>query len=240
MSRCVLRAAREPGVRRVVVTSSYGAIYYDHPPQGAPFDESTWTNIDGEMSAYVRSKAIAERAAWECIRSEGGALELTAINPTGIFGPVLGPDGSSSVELITRLLNRMPGCPRLFFGIVDVRDIAALHVRAMTHPTANGKRFIAAAGDLLSMLDVARVLTDHPGDAARKVPTRQLPNWVVKLASRFDRKLKPLVPLIDSTRRATSEKARRVLDWQPRRPEEATVATARSLLAFGVISEPRH
>lgn len=172
----VLRAAREAGVRRVVLTSSCGAIYYGHPPQAAPFDESRWTNIDGEMSAYVRSKAIAERAAWEFIRSEGGALELTAINPTGIFGPVLGPDVSSSVELITRLLNGMPGCPRLFFGIVDVRDVADLHVRAMTHPAAAGERFIAAAGDLLSMLDVARVLKDHLGDAARKVPTRELPN----------------------------------------------------------------
>lgn len=236
----ILRAARDAGVRRVVLTSSCGAIYYGHPPQNAPFDETSWTNTDGELSGYVRSKALAERAAWEFIRSEGGDLELTAVNPTGIFGPVLGPDVSTSVELITRLLNGMPGCPRLFFGIVDVRDVADLHVRAMTHPAAAGERFIAAAGDLLSMLDVARILRAHLGDAARRVPTRELPNWLVRFASRFDPKLKSLVPLLDSTRRASSAKAQRVLDWHPRSPEEAIVATARSLMTLGVVpNSPR-
>ncbi len=231
----VLRAARDAGVRRVVLTSSCGAIYYGHPPQTAPFDETNWTNIDGEMSAYVRSKAIAERAAWDFVGAEGHNLELAAVNPTGIFGPVLGPDAASSVELIARLLNGMPGCPRLFFGIVDVRDVADLHVRAMTHPAAASQRFIAASGDLLSMLDVARILRAHLGDAASKVPTRELPNWLVRLASRFDRTLKPLVPLLDSTRRATSAKAQRLLGWQPRTPQEAIIATAGSLLAFGVV-----
>jgi dihydroflavonol-4-reductase len=236
----VLRAARDAGVRRVVLTSSCGAVYYGHPPQTTPFDETSWTNIDGEMSAYVRSKAIAERAAWDFVRAEGGNLELTAINPSGIFGPALGPDASSSIELITRLLKGMPGCPRLFFGIVDVRDVADLHLRAMTHPAAAGERFIATSGDLLSMLDVARVLRRHLGDAARRVPTRELPNWIVRLASRFDRTLKPLVPLLDSTRRATSAKAQHMLGWGPRTPQEAIVATAESLLAFGVVPrEPR-
>jgi nucleoside-diphosphate-sugar epimerase len=128
----VLRAARDADVRRVVLTSSCGAIYYGYPPQQAPFDETSWTNLDGQMSAYVRSKAIAERAAWDFMAAEGGALELSAINPAGIFGPVLGPDYSSSIELVKRLLNGMPGCPRLHFGVVDVRDVADLHVRAMT------------------------------------------------------------------------------------------------------------
>jgi nucleoside-diphosphate-sugar epimerase len=231
----VLRAARDAGVRRVVLTSSCGAIYYGHPPQTAPFDETSWTNIDGEMSAYVRSKAIAERAAWDFTEAEGRTLELAAVNPTGIFGPVLGPDAASSVELIARLLRGMPGCPRLFFGIVDVRDVADLHLRAMTHPAAAGQRFIAASGDLLSMLDVARTLRTHLGDEARKVPTRELPNWLVRIASRFDRTLKPLVPLLDSTRRATSAKAQRLLGWQPLTPQEAIIATAESLLAFGVV-----
>jgi dihydroflavonol-4-reductase len=236
----LLRAARDAGVRRVVLTSSCGAIYYGHPAQTAPFDETSWTNIDGEMSAYVRSKAIAERAAWEFVGAEGRNLELTAVNPTGIFGPVLGPDAASSVELIARLLKGMPGCPRLFFGIVDVRDVSDLHLRAMTHPAAAGQRFIAASGDLLSMLDVARTLRAHLGNAARKVLTRELPNWLVRIASRFDRTLKPLVPLLDSTRRATSAKAQRLLGWQPRTPQEAIIATAESLLTFGVVpKEPR-
>jgi dihydroflavonol-4-reductase len=232
----VLRGARRAGVKRVVVTSSCGAIYYGHPPQSAPFDETTWTNTDGEMSAYVRSKAIAERAAWDFMKAEGGNLELSTVNPTGIFGPILSPDASSSVELIARLLKGMPGCPRLFFGIVDVRDVADLHLRAMTHPAAKGERFIASSGDLMSMLAVARVLRERLGEAARKVPTRELPNWLVRFASRFDRKLRPLVPLLDSTRRATSAKAQRLLGWTPRGPEEAVVATAESLIRFGVSS----
>jgi nucleoside-diphosphate-sugar epimerase len=231
----VLRIARDAGVRRVVLTSSCGAVYYGHPPQTTPFDETSWTNIDGDMSAYVRSKAIAERAAWDFMRSEGGRLELTAVNPTGIFGPALGPEVSSSLELVTRLLKGMPGCPRLFFGIVDVRDVADLHLRAMTHPAANGERFIASSGDLMSMLAIARVLRAHLGAAARKVPTRELPNWLVRFAARFDRTLRPLVPLLDSTRQATSAKAQRVLDWHPRPPEEAIVATALSLIEFGAV-----
>ncbi len=170
------------------------------------------------------------------MKAEGGNLELSTVNPTGIFGPILSPDASSSVELIARLLKGMPGCPRLFFGIVDVRDVADLHLRAMTHPAAKGERFIASSGDLMSMLAVARVLRERLGEAARKVPTRELPNWLVRFASRFDRKLRPLVPLLDSTRRATSAKAQRLLGWTPRGPEEAVVATAESLIRFGVSS----
>jgi len=232
----VLRSARDAAVKRVVVTSSCGAVYYGHPPQSAPFDETSWTNTDGDMSAYVRSKAIAERAAWDFMKAEGGSMELSTVNPTGIFGPILGPEASSSVELIARLLKGMPGCPRLFFGIVDVRDVADLHLRAMTHPAAKGERFIASSGDLMSMLAVAGVLRERLGERARKVPTRELPNWLVRCAARFDRKLRPLVPLLDSTRRATSDKARRVLGWTPRAPEDAIVATAESLIKFGAVS----
>jgi dihydroflavonol-4-reductase len=231
----VLRAARHARVKRVVMTSSCGAIYYGHPPRTAPFDETSWTNVAGDMSAYVRSKALAERAAWDFMAAESGALELSTVNPTGIFGPVLGPDVSSSIELVTRLLKGMPGCPRLYFGVVDVRDVADLHLRAMTSPAARGERFIASSGDIMSMLAIARVLREHLGDAARKVPTRELPNWLVRFAARFDRTLRPLVPLLDSTRRATSAKAQRLLGWMPRPPEEALVATAESLIKFGVV-----
>src|SRR5215813_10272199 len=117
--------------------------------------------------------------------AEGAALELSVINPAGIFGPILGRDFSSSIELVTRLMKGMPGCPRLYFGVVDVRDVADLHVRAMTHPAAKGERFIAASGDLMSMLDIATVLRARLGAAAAKVPTRQLPNWLVRFAARF-------------------------------------------------------
>lgn len=173
----VLRAARDAKVKRVVVTSSCGAIYYGHPLQEAPFDETSWTNVEGgEMSAYVKSKALAERAAWDFIRAQGGALELATINPAGIFGPALGVDDSASLDLVKRLLNGMPGCPQLYFGVVDVRDVADLHLRAMTDPAANGQRFIAVSGECMSMLDIAKVLKARLGDSARKVPMRPLPN----------------------------------------------------------------
>jgi dihydroflavonol-4-reductase len=147
----VLRAARDAKVKRVVLTSSCGAIYYGHPPQKAPFDETSWTIVNGDLSAYVKSKALAERAAWDFMSREGGGLELSVLNPAGIFGPVLGRDSSSSIELIKRLMNGMPGAPRIYFGVVDVRDAADLHLRAMTHPAAKGERFIAVTGDAISM-----------------------------------------------------------------------------------------
>src|SRR5215467_7233720 len=125
----VLRAARDANVKRVVLTSSCGAVYYGHPPQKAPFDETSWTIVNGELTAYVKSKALAERAAWEFMSREGNGLELSVVNPAGIFGPILGPDSASSVDLIKRLMNGMPGAPRIYFGVVDVRDVADLHLR---------------------------------------------------------------------------------------------------------------
>jgi nucleoside-diphosphate-sugar epimerase len=232
----VLKAARDAKVKRVVLTSSCGAIYYGHPAQTAPFDETSWTNTGGEMSAYVRSKAIAERAAWDFMAAEGDGLELAVINPAGIFGPVLGTDSSSSIELVTRLMRGMPGCPRLYFGVVDVRDVADLHLRAMTDPAAKGERFIAVSGGLMSMLDIARVLKAQLGGAAKKVPTRQLPNWLVRVVALFDPTVRPILPLLDNTRHATSAKAERVLGWRPRSREDAIVATAESLMKFGVVA----
>jgi dihydroflavonol-4-reductase len=231
----VLKAARDAQVRRVVLTSSCGAIYYGHPPQAAPFDETSWTNTNGEMSAYVRSKAIAERAAWDFMAAEGGDLELSTINPAGIFGPVLGKDASSSIELVSRLMRGMPGCPRLYFGVVDVRDVADLHLRAMTHPDAKGQRFIAVSGAIMSMLDIAKVLKARLGKAAKRVPTRQLPNWLVRIVARFDPTVRPILPLLDNTRHATSAKAERVLGWRPRPREDAIIATVESLIRFGII-----
>jgi dihydroflavonol-4-reductase len=234
----VLKAARDANVRRVVMTSSCGAVYYGHPPRTEPFDESSWSNPDGgDMSAYVKSKLIAERAAWSFMEKEGGRLELSVINPAGIFGPVLGPDSSSSTQMIRRLLGGIPGCPRIHFAIVDVRDVADLHIRAMTNPAAKGERFIAVAedGSAMSMLQMAGVLRARLGDAARKTPTRELPDWLVRIASVFDPAMGQLVPMLGRVRNATSAKARRLLGWKPRSREDALVATAGSLIKFGVV-----
>ena len=231
----VLRAARDASVKRVVMTSTCGAIYYGHPPQKAPFDETSWTIVNSDLTAYVKSKVIAERAAWDFIAGEGRGLELSVVNPAGIFGPVLAPDYSSSIELIKRLMNGMPGAPRIYFGIVDVRDVADLHLRAMAHPSAKGERFIAVSGDSISMVDIARMLRARLGTSARRVPRFQLPDWTVRLAARRDPSVRQLLPLLGKIRNATSEKARRVLGWSPRSNEEALVATAESLIRFGLL-----
>src|SRR5499427_4939817 len=232
----VLAAARDARVKRVIMTSSCGAVYYGHPPQAAAFDETSWTNVDGQMSAYVRSKAIAERAAWDFMASEGGSLELSTVNPAGIFGPILGADFSSSIELVTRLMKGTPGCPRLYFGVVDVRDVADLHVRAMADPAANGERFIAVSGEVMSMLDIAKVLKARLGDAANKVPTRELPDWFVRVVALVDPRMRQLRPLLGKIRNATSAKAQRVLGWKPRSREDAIAATGESLVKFGIVT----
>jgi dihydroflavonol-4-reductase len=232
----VLRAARDAGVKRVVLTSSFAAIGYGHPPQREPFGETTWTNADAGIGAYAKSKTLAERAAWDFIAREGGGLELSVVNPVVVLGPVLGPDFSPSILLIQRLMDgAMPGCPRLYFGVVDVRDIADLHLRAMTHAAAKGERFLGLAGDFMAVRDIARVLKDRMGDAARRVPTRQLPDWLVRVAALFDPAVRQFAPELGKIRNATNDKARRLLGWAPRSNADAIVATAESLLRLGLL-----
>jgi dihydroflavonol-4-reductase len=236
----VLRAARDAGVQRAVLTSSFAAIGYGHEPTDRPFSEEDWTDPNADISAYTKSKTLAERAAWDFVAREGGALELSVVNPVGVLGPVLGPDYSTSIMLVQRLMDgAMPGCPRLSIGIVDVRDVADLHLRAMTHPAAKGERFLAAAGDAISMQEIALVLKARMGDAARRVPTRALPDWMVRLSSIFDPSVALIVPELGKVKNATSEKARRVLGWVPRSREDAIAATAESLLRLGLLRSSR-
>jgi nucleoside-diphosphate-sugar epimerase len=237
----VLRAARDAVVRRVVLTSSFAAIGYGQAPRSTPFDETTWTNPDGaDVLPYVKSKVLAERAAWDFIAREGGGLELAVVNPVGVFGPVLGPDYATSILLVQRLMDgAMPGCPRLYFGVVDVRDVADLHIRAMTHAAAKGERFLAVAGDFMSMVDIAKVLKSKLGDAAKRVPARELPNWLVRIAAMRDPAVKQILPELGKKKNATGEKAKRVLGWTPRSNEEAIVATAESLIRLGLLKDSK-
>lgn len=233
----VLRASRDTGVKRVVLTSSFAAVGYGHPSQHTPFDETSWTNPNGaDVQPYVKSKTLSERAAWDFIANQGGSLELSVVNPVGVFGPVLGPDYSTSILLVQRLMDgAMPGCPRLYFGVVDVRDVADLHIRAMTNPAAKGERFLSIAGDFMSILDIAKVLKQRMGQEARKVPTRQLPDWLVRLGSLRDPAVKQIIPELGKRKNATNEKAKRLLGWSPRSNEEAVVATAESLVQLGLL-----
>jgi nucleoside-diphosphate-sugar epimerase len=235
----VLRASRSAGVKRVVLTSSFAAIGYGHKARTTPFNETDWTELNGEVVApYQKSKTLAERAAWDFMAKEGGALELSVVNPVGVFGPVLGPDYSASILIVQRMMDgAMPGAPQLHFGVVDVRDVADLHLRAMTHPAAKGERFLSVGGDFMSMLDIAKVLKARMGASAKRVPTRQLPNWLVRIAALRDPAIKLILPELGKVKNATNEKAKRLLGWVPRLNEEAIVATAESLVRLGLLKD---
>lgn len=224
----VLRAARDAGVKRVVLTSSFAAIGYGHAPQAAPFTEADWTNLDVPLPAYVKSKTIAERAAWDFMAREGGSMELTTINPVGVFGPVLGSDYSASIHLLKQMMDgKLPVCPNLSFGVVDVRDVAGLHIRAMTDPAAKGERFLATSGHFMRLAEIGHVLKTQAG--ASKAPTRQIPDWLVRLIAVFVPAVRSALSELGKNRDATNDKAVRVLGWNPRSPTAAIVATADSL-----------
>lgn len=237
----VLRASRDAGVKRVVMTSSIAAIGYGQEITEKPFTEENWTNPEGKnVGAYIKSKTLAEKAAWEFIKREGGTLELVTINPVGVFGPVLGTDYSSSIQLVKRLMDgSMPGCPKIGFGVVDVRDVADLHLRAMTTPEANGERFLAVAGKSIMLPEMAKLLRKRMGEAAKHVPTLILPNWIVRIYSLFDPEVKQVVIELDMVKEASNEKARRMLGWSPRTVEESVIATAESLIEHGVLTKKR-
>ena len=233
----MLRAARDAGVQRVVLTSSFAAIGYGQKPTQRPFTEENWTDPDGaDLTAYVKSKTLAERAAWDFAAREGGALELAVVNPVAVFGPVLGPDYAASIQLVQRMMDgKIPGLPRLSFGVVDVRDVADLHLRAMTNPVAKGERFIATAGDFMTVQAIAQLLRSRLGAAAARVPTRVLPDWLLRLVALVDPSVRQIIPELGKLKNATSAKAGRVLGWRPRSSEDAIIASADSLLRLGLL-----
>src|SRR3954471_12438490 len=234
----VLRAAREAGVRRVVLTSSFAAIGYGHGHPDTVYDETSWTDVDGPgVSAYAKSKTVAERAAWDEVAAEGAELELAVINPVAVLGPLLGPDPSTSIELVKRLVDgSMPGTPKVAYALVDVRDVADLHVRAMKAPEAAGERFLALGEDFRWISELGAWLREAlPQRAKKKIPKRELPNVLVRVAARFDGSLRQLTPELGVRKRATNEKARRLLGWTPRGDREAVVTAAESLIALGLV-----
>jgi len=274
----VLQAARDAGVNRVVLTSSFAAIGYGFKGRTTAFTEEDWTNLeDRSLRPYPKSKTIAERAAWDFIAREGSGLELAVVNPVAIFGPVLGPDYAISILLVKRLMDgSLPGCPDLWLGAVDVRDVADLHLKAMTDPAARGERFLATGGDFVSIRQIAQILKEGTrafssevdagsrhepkvraseyatiqrlksisrfnrngkcsAAAARKVPTRALPNWLIRVVALFDPQVKAVSSELGKRKNGSSEKAHRLLGWAPRSPKEAILATAESLSELGLL-----
>ncbi|QKZ13833.1 SDR family oxidoreductase [Spirosoma sp. KUDC1026] len=231
----VLGAARDAGVKRVVLTSAFGAISYGINKQ-QPYTEEDWSDLTQPLPAYQKSKTLSEKAAWEYVNGEGKGLELSVVNPTGVLGPVLSSDYSHSIKTIHQMLKgELAGCPKLSFGYVDVRDVADLHLKAMISPKARGERFIAVAGESISVLDIAKILRANLGKQADKVPTRELPSWLIRVVSWFNPEVRLIIPHLDLVKRASSEKAQRLLNWQPRSNEEAVLATGESLIRLGLV-----
>lgn len=223
-------AAIRTGVKRVVLTSSVAATSPGTRGDSVA-DETVWTDpAKPGVRAYAQSKTLAERAAWALIEASDGATTLATVNPAFVAGPVLSRDYSDSIQVVERLLTgRVPGLPRLGFNIVDVRDVADLHRRAMTGEAAGGERFIAT-DRFMWMSDIAEVMRARLGAAARKVPTRKAPNLMVKAMALFDPSIRSVVPDLGRRTWYSSEKARTTLGWTPIPTEDSITDCARSLL----------
>jgi dihydroflavonol-4-reductase len=226
----VLRAALDAGVERVVLTSSVAAVRGGVKSASAPLTEADWTDGDNAaLQPYTRSKALAERAAWDLVAERDETAKLATINPGAILGPVLGEERSTSLGIVERLLRGMPGTPRIGFSVVDVRDVADLQVKAMITPEAGGERFIAVAR-FQWMADIAAVLRDRLGPAAAKVPKRGIPDFVVRAMGIFDPSVRSIASQLGEKVEMSSAKAESALDWSPRPVEETIVDCAQSLI----------
>ena len=229
----VLRAAVAQGVKRVVLTSSIAAVAYG--TKKTRFDETDWTDLSSPgLTPYVQSKTVAERAAWNFMKDHGGKTTLSVVNPAGIVGPVFSKDFSTSIALVQRLMNgSTPGIPRLGFAIVDVRDLAELHILAMTRPEAAGQRYLAASKSWW-MGDIAKVLRERLGADAAKVPTRNLPSWLVRVIALFDPGIRSVTASLDKRSEFDLTKSH-ALGWTQRPVEDTVIDCARSLIAEGAV-----
>lgn len=231
-----IAAAIKAGAKRVVMTSSVAATSPGPDVGDYVADETVWTDpTKSGVSAYSQSKTYAERAAWELIKEHGGNTTLATVNPALVLGPVMSGDFSESIQVVQRLLaGKVPGIPRLGFNVVDVRDVADLHIRAMTAPEAAGQRFIAAH-TFAWMGEMAQILRARLGDKAAKVPTRKVPDFVLRLVSLFDRDLTAVTPSLGKKHSYSSAKAQTMLGWKPHTLEDTLIDCANSLIANNLV-----
>lgn len=231
-----LRFARDAGVMRFVHTSSVAAIAYGNPPGQTRFTEADWSDATSPAtSPYAKSKTIAERAARDWMAMEGGAMDYVSINPSLVVGPVFDADMSSSIDVVQKMLEgAYPGCPDIGFGIVDVRDIADLHVRVLTRPGIANERFIAS-GRFLTLIDIARLYKARLGARARKVPARRLPDFVVRIAALFDPMVRSILPELGRRRDVDASHAKNILGWVTRDEAESLMDCANSLIDHGIV-----
>ena len=235
-----LRAARVAGVKRFVMTSSVAAICYGRGRGVHHFTEADWTDLSkpgmrSKISPYIQSKTIAERAARDWVATEGGTMEFCSICPSVVLGPVWSRDYSASLVIVRKLLDGSIGaCPDIGFGIVDVRDVADLHVRALNAPNMAGERF-TASGRFMKLREIADVLRAELGPQAAQVTTRNVPDWLVRLAALFNPLAKAVVGELGSIRNQDPAHAKAVLGWATRPVEQSLLDCARGLLSLGIV-----
>jgi dihydroflavonol-4-reductase len=231
-----LRAAKAAGVRRFVMTSSVAAVAYGRGRGVHTFTEADWTDpARPGTTPYVQSKTIAERAARDWVAQQGGGIEYCSVNPSVVLGPVWSRDYSASVVIVKKLLDgSMRSCPDIGFGIVDVRDVADLHVRALVAPDMAGERFIAS-GPFLKLREIADILRAQLGAEAGKVTTRDMPDWMVRIAALFNPLAKAVVGELGSVRNLDASHAKAVLGWTSRPVRQSIVDTARCLIDLGIV-----
>ena len=233
----VLRAAVQAGVQRFVQTSSMAAVMYGYPrDRVAPFTEVDWTRVDEPgVTAYTKSKTLAERAARELMERERPALHYSSVNPGLVLGPALDRDIGTSADLIRLFLKgKYPGAPRMSIPVVDVRDVARMHRLALETAAPSGGRYLGAA-DSLWLLQIASAIRERLGPAARRVPTRELPDWAVRLAGIFDPAARLAVPELGKEIRIDHSLTRRTLGIEFISAPEAAAAMARSLVDLKLV-----
>jgi nucleoside-diphosphate-sugar epimerase len=233
----VLRAAAAAGVKRVVLTSSLAAVLYGYGPGKQHFDEGNWSQVDKPIGAYARSKTLAERAAWDFVKSLKGEhpLELAVINPGLVMGPYLDKTLTTSGEVIYRLMqHKIPGLPHIQWNIVDVRDVAAAHVSAMTIPEAAGQRFCCFSETIWSRA-IAQVLYDHFKSRGYRIPTAEFPDLFVRLVALFDKSVALILDSLGKDYSISNERIKRVLHWQPHSLKETVIDMAESMIRQGII-----
>ncbi|MBP6764958.1 MAG: NAD-dependent epimerase/dehydratase family protein, partial [Rubrivivax sp.] len=231
-----LRAAQAAGVQRFVMTSSVAAISYGRGRGVHHFTEADWTDLTKPgISPYIQSKTIAERAARDWVAAHGAGMEFCTINPSVVLGPVWSRDYSASVVIVKKLMDgSMRACPDIGFGVVDVRDVAELHVRALTAQGMAGERFIAS-GRFMKLREMADLLKREVGAQALKVPQRNVPDWLVRVAARFNPVARAVVGELGSVRNQDASHAKAVLGWQTRPVEQSVLDTARALIDLGIV-----
>ncbi|MCR8558980.1 aldehyde reductase [Mucilaginibacter sp. BJC16-A38] len=233
----ILKAASANKVKRVVLTSSSGAVLYGKKKgkQSGTFNEGTWTDtsISKDTTPYLRSKTIAEKAAWDFIQSDKSGMELVTVLPGAILGPVLEEDFGTSANIVLKMLDgSIPALPNIGFDLVDVRSVAESLILAMEVPEAANERFISSAG-YMTFKEVSTILKEKYPE--RKIPKMILPNFLTRLFALFDKTLQPVLLDLGHQRKVDNSKAKRILHWQPIDNREAVLSCTESLISLGLV-----